>query len=238
LDQTSKETTVTRIIQGVLDFQRRIFGRKKELFQKLGEGQRPLALFITCSDSRVDPLLLTQTEPGELFILRNAGNIVPPAGAEANGEEATIEYAVAALGIRDIILCGHAKCGAMHGIMAPQALEKLPRVGAWLSYARGVPAEVEKAGTGLSEEKKVELAIEKNVLLQLDNLRTHAAVRDALAARTLRLHGWVYDFVNGQVNAYNPVTGQFGALTGSPRKSMLEGAPPEKEAHTGRHTIM
>src|SRR5947209_2385777 len=109
----------TKLIQGVERFRRQVFGAKQELFQKLGKGQTPLALFITCSDSRINPNLLTQTEPGELFILRNAGNLVPPHGATVGGEEATIEYALAHLKVRDILVCGHSHCGAIQGFQAP-----------------------------------------------------------------------------------------------------------------------
>src|SRR5262249_5018996 len=188
---------MTRIIQGVIDFQRRVFGGKRSLFQRLGGGQKPLALFITCSDSRVNPNPLTQTEPGELFILRNAGNLVPAHGAPANGEAATVEYAVAHLKVRDVILCGHSKCGAMAGPLAPEAVAAQPAVAGWLEHARDVLPEVEAAGAGLAPEDRLRLAIERNVLRQLEHLRTHPAVAEALAARTLRLHGWVYHFEKG-----------------------------------------
>src|SRR5205807_7100192 len=125
---------------------RRVFARKKELFSQLGKGQTPLALFIACSDSRINPNLLTQTEPGELFILRNAGNLVPPHGAGSGAEAATVEYAVEQLRVRDIILCGHSRCGAMHGLLEPAALAKLPSVAGWLEYAREVLPQVPEAG--------------------------------------------------------------------------------------------
>jgi carbonic anhydrase len=217
---------MTRIIEGVLNFQRRIFGTQRSLFRRLGQGQRPLALFVTCSDSRINPNLLTQTDPGELFILRNAGNLVPPAGAAANGEEATVEYAVTHLHVRDVILCGHSKCGAMHGLLEPKALANMPRVAGWLTHAQAVVAEVAQAGAGLTEEQKLALAVEKNVLLQLEHLKTHAAVAAALAARALRLHGWVYHFETGKVDVYDPVTGRFAPLGAAPRHRWREEAAP------------
>ena len=115
---------MTRIIQGVLDFQQHVYGKKRELFRDLGKGQKPLALFITCSDSRILPDLLAQTEPGELFVLRNAGNLVPPYSEPAGTEAGTIEYAVVQLKVRDVIICGHSKCGAMHGLLEPAAWAK------------------------------------------------------------------------------------------------------------------
>jgi carbonic anhydrase len=106
-----------KLVDGVHQFQENVFGAKQALFERLADGQQPLALFITCSDSRIDPCLLTQTQPGELFILRNAGNIVPPYGQGSGGEAATIEYAVCALKLKDIIVCGHSHCGAMNGLL-------------------------------------------------------------------------------------------------------------------------
>ncbi len=126
---------MTRIIQGVVDFQKKVFGPMQELFEDLKGGQQPLALFITCSDSRINPNLLTQTNPGELFVLRNAGNIIPPPGSTTGGEAATIQYAVERLNVRDIILCGHSQCGAMQGLLAPEAVADLPGVVEWLRIA-------------------------------------------------------------------------------------------------------
>jgi carbonic anhydrase len=228
---------MTRIIQGVLNFQRRVFGGKQELFERLGEGQRPLALFITCSDSRINPNLLTQTEPGEIFVYRSAGNLIPPAGSPPNSEEATVEYAVAGLKVRDVIICGHDRCGAVHALLEPEHLRHLPRVAEWLIHARGVVPEVEKEGANLPPDAKLRLAVQKNVLQQLEHLRTHQAVKDALAARTLRLHGWVYDFVTGQVRTYDPLTGQFVPLGSHFRDKLLEGAPAPGKL-TDRDTMM
>jgi len=218
---------LTRIIQGVLNFQQRIFGKKQGLFQKLAEGQKPLALFITCSDSRVQPDLLAQTEPGELFVLRNAGNLVPVYGAGSGAEAATIEYAVVQLRVRDVILCGHSKCGAMHGLLEPEALGRLPSVAGWLEHARALLPKIQSAGD-LSPGERLKRAIEENVLLQLEHLRTHPSVRDALAARTLRLHGWVYHFEKGKVESYDPLNGVFTPLEQQIRQRMLDNA--EKEA--------
>ena len=199
---------MTRIFQGVLDFQRRVFGSKQAQFERLAGGQKPLALFITCSDSRVMPDLLAQTEPGELFVLRNAGNLVPPYGPVGGAEAATVEYAIAQLKVRDVILCGHSRCGAMHGLLEPAGLAKLPSVAGWLEHAKAILPEVQAAGD-VSEDRKLELAIERNVLLQLEHLKTHPAVKTAMEARTLRLHGWVYHFEKGKVDFYDPLSGKF-----------------------------
>ena len=124
-----------RLVEGIHQFQKDIFTSQRQLFERLAGGQRPLALFITCSDSRIVPSLLTQTEPGELFILRNAGNIVPPYSQGSGGEAATIEYAVCALKVKVIIVCGHSHCGAMDGLLHPEQLGELPAVRQWLTCA-------------------------------------------------------------------------------------------------------
>src|SRR4051812_38302899 len=216
---------MTRIIHGVLDFQRRVFGGKRSLFGRLARGQKPLALFITCSDSRINPNLLTQTEPGELFILRNAGNLVPPHAAGPGGEAATVEYAVAALKIREIIVCGHTHCGAMHGLLDPEALHTLHGVAASLAHAQPILPAVRAAGTGLTAPALLTVAVEKNVLQQLEHLRTHPAVANALAARTLRLHGWVYHLETGEVTIYDPVSGTFRTAWEAWRKKWVEERP-------------
>lgn len=124
-----------KLVEGIHQFQQNIFTSQESLFQRLMRGQQPLALFITCSDSRIDPSLLTQTEPGELFIMRNAGNIVPSYGAVQGGEAATIEYAVSVLGVRDVIICGHSHCGAMGALLQPEQTAELPAVRDWLRHA-------------------------------------------------------------------------------------------------------
>jgi carbonic anhydrase len=221
---------MTRIIQGVLDFQRRIFGKKRELFHELGKGQMPLALFITCSDSRINPDLLAQTQPGELFVLRNAGNIVPPYGAGHWAEAATIEYAIVQLRIKDVILCGHSKCGAMHGLLEPHDLAKLPSVAGWLAHAKEVLPRVQSAGS--SPEQQLKQAVEQNVLVQMEHLRSHPAVRDALAGRTLRLHGWVYHFEHGKVDAYDPLSGRFVPLDQQVRQKWIDHAEDDRGPRT------
>ena len=198
-----------KIIQGIHHFQAHVFSSQQELFARLAAGQKPLALFITCSDSRINPNLLTQTEPGELFILRNAGNLVPPYGAASGGEIATIEYAVVALGIRDIILCGHSHCGAMHGLLHQDQVQGMPSVAAWLEHAETTRRIVEEKHRGLSDPQLLVETVKENVLVQLENLQTHPAVAARLANGSLTLHGWVYEIETGQVYAYHPAQQQF-----------------------------
>jgi carbonic anhydrase len=199
-----------KLVDGIRHFQRHVFAGKRELFERLGAGQTPTALFITCADSRINPNLLTQTEPGDIFVLRNAGNIVPPA-PDAGGEVATIEFAVTALGIADVVVCGHSDCGAIKALLDPPATQRMPRVRSWLRHAR--PA---AARTGAPHEAPAPRAlgamVESNVLAQLDNLRTHEFLRERLATGALRLHGWVYEFPTGVVTSYDERAGRFVPL--------------------------
>jgi carbonic anhydrase len=220
----------TRIIQGIQHFQERVFGEKKSLFRRLGEGQSPLALFITCSDSRINPNLLTQTEPGELFILRNAGNLVPPHDVPS-GEGATLEYALKHLHIRDVIVCGHSKCGAMQGLLAPDSLHDLPAVAGWLTHACAIVPAVEQLGTTLPPAEKLNLAIERNVLLQLEHVKMYPFVADALSAGRLRLHGWVYFLESGHVTAHDPGASRFVPLAQVPRQKWLVPVPEGRVEH-------
>lgn len=193
-----------KLLHGLHNFQGQVFGDKQELFERLAEGQEPEALFITCSDSRVDPNLLMQADPGELFVLRNAGNIVPPYGVMREAEAATIEYAVKALGVGDIIVCGHSQCGAMKGLLYPESLSELPAVKEFLRHAEETAETVRKQGSDLSPNDQHKLAIQENVLVQLDHLQTHPSVKNAVDDGTVKLHGWVYEFETGTVMAYSP----------------------------------
>ncbi len=193
-----------KLIEGVQKFQKGSFREKQSLFENLANGQQPLALFITCSDSRIDPNLLTGTEPGELFVLRNAGNIVPPHGSVRGGEAATIEYAVNVLKVDDIIICGHSQCGAMAGRLASDSLGELPAVRDWLTHAEGSGSVVPKDyGHILGDSDPLMIAVEENIFIQLEQLRTHPSVAAALARGELDLHGWVYQFETGKVFAYD-----------------------------------
>jgi carbonic anhydrase len=203
---------VDRILKGLSQFQKSVYPKHRDLFQKLALGQRPDALFITCADSRIDPCLLTQTKPGELFICRVIGNIVPPFPDAIGGVSATIEYAVGVLGVPDVIVCGHTDCGVMKGVINPEALEPLPSVSAWLNYAQ--PAR--KAAASLEGNADFLPAVtERNVVQQLANLRTHPSVAERWKQGDLQLHGWVYDLGEGVVTAYDPGQDAFVALQAS-----------------------
>ncbi len=198
-----------RIAAGVVRFKKEVFPKKKDLFARLAAGQSPEALFITCSDSRIDPSLVTQTEPGELFICRNAGNIIPPYTNFSGGMTASIEYAAAMLKVPHIIICGHIGCGAMQGAMHPEGLSDFPHVKKWLGHALEAVAYVRENAAGLDEDARMRMLVEQNVLLQLQHLRTHPSVGNRLTAGTVRLHGWVYDITTGDVCAWDEAAGCF-----------------------------
>ena len=199
-----------KLVEGIHRFQREAFSQDQKLFETLVEGQHPLALFVTCSDSRIDPSWITQTKPGELFIQRTAGNIIPPYGSVFAGEAATIEYAVAALKVRDIIVCGHSHCGAMSGLLHPESVEKMPAVKAYLEHASATRRIVEENYTHLTDPvKRLTLTVEENVLVQLESLKTHPCVAAAVGRGDLKLHGWVYKFETGEVFSFNPEQQQF-----------------------------
>ena len=201
---------VDRILRGVSHFQRDVYPSHRELCQRLALGQRPQALFITCADSRIDPSLLTQTKPGELFICRVIGNIVPPYPDAIGGVSATIEYAVAVLGVPDVIVCGHTDCGVMKGVLNPEAVAALPSVSGWLEYAQ--PARLAAPGDDL-----LKLA-EANVVQQIQNLKTHPSIAARLENGDLSLHGWVYHIAEGAVTAYDAAAHRFVAAQPAPAR--------------------
>ncbi len=188
---------------GVVKFQQEVFPDNEALFEKLAKGQSPEALFITCSDSRIETGMLTQSEPGDLFIVRNAGNIVPPHTTATGSTTAAIEFACIALNVPHIVVCGHTECGAMKGAMNLEGLGSLPHVKEWLSYARAAVDITKEIGKNLNDHDRNLLLLEQNVILQLAHLRTHPAVAVRIARGDLRLHGWVYDIAEGEVLAYD-----------------------------------
>ncbi len=198
---------VEKIVGGVSRFRKEIYPEHQDLFEQLALGQRPEALFITCSDSRIDPTLLTQSKPGDMFICRVIGNIVPPYPETIGGVSATIEYAVGVLRVPAVIICGHTDCGVMKGALNPEAMAAYPNVAAWLRYA-----EVKQRERNPSHELLLALA-EHNVVAQLNNLKSHPTVAARLQDGDLALHGWVYHIGTGTVSKYDETSQSFLELT-------------------------
>ena len=199
-------------IDGYFKFKNDVYPKKEVLFETLSHGQSPEALFITCADSRIETAMLTQTGPGDLFVCRNAGNIVPAHDDFTDGMSASIEYAVAALKVPHVVVCGHSGCGAMAGAMSPEGLDALPMMKDFLCQCDSAVDYVKTHAGDRSEAEKMDMLIEQNVLLQLDNLRSYPSVATRLSDGDLTLHGWVYDIRSGGVKAYDVASGEFSAL--------------------------
>lgn len=219
-----------KLIRGLQEFQSNYFSSHRELFEKLSEEQHPRALFITCSDSRIDPNLLTQTEPGELFIIRNAGNIIPPYGAANGGEGAAIEYAVVALGVQQIIVCGHSNCGAMKGLLQIGKLaEEMPLVYDWLRHAEATRRLIKENYQNYEGQELLDATIEENVFTQIENLRTYPAIHSKLHRGELSIYGWVYKIETGGVFVYSMERCNIQAIHGDVEVSFAEKSvqPPD-----------
>lgn len=201
-----------KLISGVVKFTRKNFHEDRELFAELANGQSPEVLLITCSDSRIDPNLITQTKPGDLFICRNAGNIVPPHSSNTGGITASIEFAVEVLGVQHIVVCGHSDCGAMKGAMNPEAISHLTHVSNWLGHTAAAAARVKARHEGKLCAEHLPEMTQENVIMQLKHLETHPSVSARLATGEIELHGWVYDIAKGTVVCYDQDTASFIAI--------------------------
>ena len=198
-----------RLIDGFDYFRQHIFPQQRELFKQLASHEQPRVMFITCTDARVMPELIFTAQPGELFVYRNIGNIVPPYAQHAGGMAAAIEYAVNVLEVDDIVICGHSDCSAMKALRRPESLHSLPSVAAWLKHADVARYVVERSSAGLPEEECLRRLTSENVIGQLEHLRTLPAVADAVASGHLGIHGWVYDIANAGLQAFDPRLGRF-----------------------------
>ncbi|MGY5129855.1 carbonic anhydrase [Streptomyces nigrescens] len=186
---------------GVKRFQQHVFPAKAELFAGLAASHRPDTLFISCSDARVVPELITGSEPGELFVIRTAGNLIPAYAPGPDGVVAGIEYAVAVLGVSDIVVCGHSACGAMTALAENHDLTSTPAIADWLRHADASRA---RTAADVGGAPTVDALVRGNVLAQLANLATHPSVARARTGNRLALHGWVYDIPTGVVEELAP----------------------------------
>ncbi|MEI9981368.1 MAG: carbonic anhydrase [Edaphobacter sp.] len=195
------DTVLQELKAGVRRFRTEIYPENEATYQRsVSEPQSPHALFVTCADSRIDPELITQSGPGDLFVTRNVGNLVPPYGEMMGGVSAVIEYAVSALKVRHVVVCGHSDCGAMKGLLHPEALTAMPTVGSWLKNAYAALSVAESlAEPDETPSDLMRRLTEENVLLQLQHLRTHPSVAGAMAREDLTISGWVYDIGRGEV---------------------------------------
>jgi len=215
VEAESADTALKTIVDGFLHFHHEVFPQQQELFKKLATAQTPRAMFITCADSRIVPELITHSSPGDLFVTRNVGNVVPPYGQMNGGVSTAIEYAVMALGVHHIIVCGHSDCGAMRAVLNPATLEKMPTVKAWLRHAEVAKTVVHDNCNCATEAESMQVLTEENVIAQLQHLRTHPSVASRMASGQLFIHGWIYSIETSEIRAYDAERDCFLPLDGT-----------------------
>jgi carbonic anhydrase len=204
-----------KLFRGIMEFRREEFERHRELFRELGRQQKPHTLFIGCSDSRVVPNLITGSAPGELFIVRNVANIVPPyrSTEEYVSTTSAVEYAVLSLGVDTIVVCGHSNCGGCAALNKPEELAELPHVRKWLEVSEEVRGRVDRLMTGDTPEEREWLTEQVNVLVQMKNLLTYPYVRERYEREELRIFGWHYLIETGEIYNFNDETQLFELIT-------------------------
>jgi carbonic anhydrase len=207
-DLTAK--VIEDLARGVRYFRHHTFPENRELYESLAEKQHPHTLFLTCGDSRIDPGAMTNTDPGQIFVERTPGNIVPVySEGAAVGVSASIEYSILVLGVRNVVVCGHSACGAMKALLDPEELDHAPATARWLRYAKPAVGILDARYPHLQGAERLEHLCKLNVLAQMANLHTHPVVESRLQEERLELHGWYYEIHTGRVDAYNSRTGLF-----------------------------
>lgn len=206
------QEALAKILKGIAKFQHEVFPARRQFFQRLGQGQHPIAMFFTCADSRIVPSLLMQTEPGEVFTERTPGNIVPKYSDHVGGITASVEFALHALHVPLIIVCGHTDCGVVKALLHPENANGMPALQSWMRHSLPARERLLRDNANAPQEEKLRLLTQYNVLVQLENLKTHPAVEARLARGEVEVHGWVYDIGTGEVFATQPESGAFEPL--------------------------
>jgi len=201
-----------KLIDGHKRFLAEVFPAKKSHFHLLSEGQTPAWLFITCADSRVVPDLILGTEPGDLFIARSIGNVVPITSQDVDGVTATIEYSVEVLKVRHAIVCGHSDCGALKAALDRKSLANLPKARRWLDHVEAAFAYRQPLNPADGESAELASLIRGNVVAQLMNLHAQPPVARAVAEGRLTMHGWYYDILTGRIEEYDEKLKKFVVL--------------------------
>jgi carbonic anhydrase len=202
------DEVLERLKEGVRRFRAEVYPEQAELLaHAASEPQRPHTLFIACADSRVDPIAITTSGPGEVFVLRNIGNMIPAYGEMLGGVSAVIEFAVSALGVRHAVVCGHTGCGAMKALLEPESVARMPTVASWLKNAHAaltvaetMAAHQHTGSEGTEPRAILDLLTEQNVLLQMQHLKSHPSVARAMALDELTVSGWIYNIGTGEVS--------------------------------------
>ncbi len=206
------QEALTRIAEGVAKFQAEVYPARRKLFKELKDHQEPIAMFFTCADSRIDPAMLLQTRPGEIFTERTPGNIVPKYSEHVGGVTASMEYAMLVLRLPLIIVCGHTDCGVVKALAHPERANGMPALQGWMRHAFDSRDRLLREHPNVSEEEKMQLLTEYNVLTQLENLKTHPAVASRLLSGELEVRGWIYDIGDGSVREADAESGKFEVL--------------------------
>jgi carbonic anhydrase len=215
------EAARLRLLQGIRAFSSEVYPQRRETYVRaVEEGQSPHTLFITCADSRIEPAVITQSGPGEIFVSRNIGNLVPAYGEMLGGISAVVEYAVVALEVKQIVICGHTDCGAMKGLLNPGKVANMPTVKSWLRNAEAALSVTKALEPDRQGDTLLETLIQQNVLLQLNHLRTHPSIAGRLALGTVGISGWVYDIAHGVVSIYDEGSGKFEPASGEARETI------------------
>jgi len=220
--------SMQKLIWGIVEFREHELPQYAEHFRELAGGQSPDTLFITCADSRVVPNLLVSTDPGELFTMRNVGNLVPPASADGLStgdlsEASAVEYAVTVLKVANIVICGHSGCGAMKAVLAPSPIDDAPNLAAWLHHAAPASSLLKQEAASPLGLKPYDRLSQLNVLAQLEHLMTYPIVRAAVETGALRLSGWWFDIATGDMYAHRPETRSFDVIDRSLAERLVGG---------------
>lgn len=209
-----------KLVTGVVNFHENVLPGMRGHFAQLADGQSPDVLMIACSDSRVVPNLFASTDPGDLFVVRNPGNFVPPVDAPGSSEAAAIDMALNLLNVGDVIVCGHSGCAGMSALLRadPQA----PAVQHWIAHGRAAHARMQRGPVYDAALASADQLSQHNVLAQLDHVASYPDVRARLAAGRLRLHGWWFDIGSGNVYAFEPEAQQFVVIDAAEGRRILE----------------
>ncbi len=208
------QEALAKIKKGVAKFQNEIYPAQRKLFEELKHGQKPIAMFFTCADSRILPNVLMQTGPGEVFTERTPGNIVPKYSDHVGGVTASVEYANLVLQVPLMIVCGHTDCGVVKALAEPATTGGMPALQSWMRYSSVAQERLLREHPAPSKDEKIRLLTEYNVLTQLENLRSHPSVASRLLKGELEIRGWVYDIGSGAVWEAEPESERFEILGG------------------------
>lgn len=211
----NSQEALARILNGVSTFETEVYPAQRSRFESLKQGQHPLALFISCADSRVIPSLITQTGPGDFFLEQNPGNFVPHYGEFVGGVSAGVEYAMLVLKVPLVIVCGHTDCGVMKALLHPEKAQGLPAMQEWMRHAAEVQHRVMRDHAGADDEERLRLLTQYNVLAQIENLKSHPSVHSRVISGEVEIHGWVYDIGDGSVWAADTESGRFALIGGA-----------------------